>query len=158
MNIKTKFSKQTLSSSGLEDGDYIFINPRHVWRTLHSYRRFLLICMCACMSISQIFSFIYNTPKYISEVRLKVEQQKSFSISPIFDTFNAKDQNALRMTNILDLFQSSEFKNRVLESFLRAHLPLNALIEDSQEKRIIAKIKSFQKSKMTKADIYNTSE
>ncbi len=158
MNIKTKFSKQTLSSSGLEDGDYIFINPRHVWRTLHSYRRFLLICMCACMSISQIFSFIYNTPKYISEVRLKVEQQKSFSISPIFDTFNAKDQNALRMTNILDLFQSSEFKNRVLEGFLHAHLPLNALIEDSQEKRIIAKIKSFQKSKMTKADIYNTSE
>ncbi len=128
MNAKS-VTKTSINYLGNED-DYLIVNPRHVWRTLKSHRRFIFLCIIAAMAVSQTYSFLYKSPVYVSTVRLKLENQKAVSISPLLDSFQGgKDQNAVRMGNLSDNFYSAEFLTAVLLEVIKKRYPVYTLTQ-----------------------------
>lgn len=139
MNAKS-VTKNSITYLG-NDEDYFIINPRQVWRTIKAHRRFIGLCVIAAMAISQTFSFLYRAPVYVSTVRLKLENQKSVSISPLLDHFQGgKDQNGVRMGNLSDDFRSAEFMTLVLLEIIKRRYPLAPLTDGEVNKNRQVKI------------------
>jgi capsular exopolysaccharide synthesis family protein len=149
MNAKA-VTKSSINYLGGGDDDYYIINPRQVWRTLKSHRRFIGLCIIAAMAISQTFSFLYRSPIYVSSVRLKLENQKSVSISPMLEQLQGgKDQNGVRLASLSDDFYSADFMTLVLLEILKRRYPLSILtngeITKTQQNHLITQLGDAEK-------------
>lgn len=126
MSVKNQVSKHSFNYYSSDTEDYLFINPRHVWRVIRTHQRFIFLCIIALTSISQSYLFFFDDQQYLSQSQLKLEFKKSVSISPLFDQFQGfEDQNFVRLNSIINEFNSTDFMSSVLLEYIKKRMPLD---------------------------------
>lgn len=118
MNEKGRTSR-ALTHSGFDNGDYIFINPRHIVRVLKANKNFILLCTLSALLLAFLHQSFLYVPSFVSDAKLKVEPKSdSMGITPLFERFQQNEQLFTRTSAVLEEVQSEIFINQVVREYL----------------------------------------
>lgn len=145
MAEKNKASR-ALAHSGFDDGDYIFINPRQVFRVIKANKYFIFMCVVIGLTLAITHhSFVY-VATYVSEAKLKIEPKSdSMNITPLFERFQQNEQLFTRTNAVLEEVQSSIFVDVVIAKYLQAGNKVTYIVPNSRVKPIVTWLKASMK-------------
>ncbi|MDZ4660827.1 MAG: polysaccharide biosynthesis tyrosine autokinase [Pseudomonadota bacterium] len=131
-------ASRALAHSGIDDGDYIFINPRKIIRVLLANKRFILICIVAAMGVSQAYNFFFSTPLFLSEVRLRIEiKNDPIGLTPLIDRFQGHDKSYQQANALIEETKSTQFLNTLLKEYIKKRYPLTPFIPKTRHNEIL---------------------
>ena len=148
---------RALAHSGVDDGDYIFINPRNIIRVLQANKRFIFICILASTSVSLAYNFFFSNPVYLSEVRLRIESKSDpMGLTPMLDRFQGNDKAFQQASALIEETKSTAFLNALLSEYIKRKAQLTPLIPEKRNAKLLGWLYPTLKKERSFEKLYET--